>query len=141
MKIIHILKSSKLYLLLPIFVLAVPVLGAQLSGLKLMTPIIQNSNQNEFKSIIVKYLSPSNTSDYYGDDVYLFIGGKRIAQLSFNTQVIIPVSKSSDITKMNLMAKYKTQSAKCILEREDGNFVTCNINPIKIEEQEIQLFL
>ena len=69
MKIIHILKSSKLYLLLPIFVLAVPVLGAQLSGLKLMTPIIQNSNQNEFKSIIVKYLSPSNTSDYYGDDV------------------------------------------------------------------------
>ena len=140
MKIIHILRSSKLYLLLPLTLLAFPTLSAQLSGLSLSTPIIQKHHQGGFKSIIVKYLSPINKSDYY-DDVSLFIGEQKITELSFNQQVIIPLSKNSDISKMKLEAKYETESGNCQFKNQNTRFITCNINAIKKPETSVQLML
>lgn len=140
MKIIHILRSSKLYLLLLLTLLAFPALNAQLSGLSLSTPIIQKHHQSGFKSIIVKYLSPRNKSDYY-DDVSLFIGEQKITELSFNQQVIIPLSKSIDISKMKLEAKYETETGRCQLKNQNTRFITCNINAIKKPETSVQLML
>tara|TARA_A100001011_G_C14289035_1_gene835203 strand:+ start:270 stop:692 length:423 start_codon:yes stop_codon:yes gene_type:complete len=140
MKIIHILKSSKLYLLLPFFLFTVPILGAQLSGLNLSTPIIQKHHQSGFKSIIVMYLSPNNKADYY-DDVNLFIGDKKVAQLSFDQQVIIPLSTKSDISKIKLEAKYETETQKCQFKNQSTRFITCNIKAIKKPETSVQLML
>lgn len=140
MKIIHILKSSKLYLLLPFFLLASPMQSAQLSSLDISIPKIHNYYQSEFKSIVVKYLSPNNKSDYY-DDVNLFIGDQKIAELSFNQQVIIPLSTKSDISKIKLEAKYETETQKCQLKNQNTSFITCNIKAIKKPETSVQLML
>lgn len=140
MKIIHILRSSKLYLLLPLTLLAFPTLSAQLSGLSLSTPIMQKHHQGGFKSIIIKYLSPSNKSDYY-DDVNLFIDETKIGQLSFNDQIIIPLSKSVDISKMSFKARYETETEKCQFKNQNTLLITCNIKAIKKPEASVQLML
>ena len=140
MKIIHIIQSSKLYMLLPFFLLTVPVYNAQLSSLNLSIPITQKQDQSEFKSIVIKYLSPNNKSDYY-DNVNLFIDKKKIGQLSFNDQIIIPLSKSIDISKMNFEAKYETMTEKCQFKDQNTLLITCNIKAIKKAETSVQLML
>lgn len=127
-------------MLLPFFLLTVPVYNAQLSSLNLSIPITQKQDQSEFKSIVIKYLSPNNKSDYY-DNVNLFIDNKKIGQLSFNDQIIIPLSKSIDIGKMNFEAKYETMTEKCQFKDQNTLLITCNIKAIKKAETSVQLML
>lgn len=140
MKIIHIIQSSKLYLLVPFFLLTVPANSAQLASFNLSIPITHKQDQSGFKSIIIKYLSPSNKSDYY-DDVNLFIDETKIGQLSFNDQIIIPLSKSVDISKMSFKARYETETEKCQFKNQNTLLITCNIKAIKKPEASVQLML
>jgi hypothetical protein len=140
MKIIHNFPSIKSCIVIILSFLALPAWTAQLSGLVLQQPLIKQDNAG-FKNLIVKYLLPtSNSSDYF-NNVDFLIDGKKIMQLKFNQQVIIPLPKNSNLNSLEFKAIAENSSQKCKFQNKNRGLVTCIINPIKEPETKIQLSL
>ena len=87
-----------------------------------------------FLSLYVRFLQSLKSFN-------LFIDETKIGQLSFNDQIIIPLSKSVDISKMSFKARYETETEKCQFKNQNTLLITCNIKAIKKPEASVQLML